>query len=116
MHVTKVFSGDDGQSHFADMDVPLSDGGEIGRLSEFIPAHGLVLRETDEDYDYDWHNAPRRQFVFLLRGGVEIEVGDGEIRRLLPGEVLLVEDTTGQGHRSRAIDHQARISAFVTLD
>ncbi len=116
MQVTKIFTGEDGKSHFAVIDIPLTDGGEIGRLSAFIPTSGLVLRETGAEYDYTWHNAPRRQFVFMLKGGVEIEVGDGEVRRLLPGEVLLVEDTTGQGHRSRSIDHQARVSAFVTLD
>jgi hypothetical protein len=116
MHVTRVYTGEDGESHFEDIDFPLKNSGKIGRLSDIIPATGVILRETGEDYDYDWHNAPHRQFVLLLQGGVEIEVGDGETRRFHPGEILLVEDTTGRGHRSRSIQHQARISVFVTLD
>lgn len=116
MHITRIYSGGDGVSHFDDLDYPLADKGEIGRLSELIPATGMILRETGEDYDYDWHNAPRRQFVLLLQGGVEIEVGDGEVRSFQSGEILLVEDTSGRGHRSRCIQHQARVSVFVTLD
>jgi hypothetical protein len=53
----------------------------------------------------------------MLSGGqVEIEVGDGSKRRLGPGDVLLAEDTSGRGHRSRAVDGQARTSLFITLD
>jgi hypothetical protein len=116
MHVTRIFTGDDGESHFADVEIALSNEGAIGWLSDLIPATGMILRKTDEDYDYTWHTAPRRQYVLLLKGGVEIEVGDGEVRRFSPGEVLLVEDTHGRGHRSRNVDRQARISAFITLD
>ena len=51
-----------------------------------------------------------------LDAAVEIETGDGTKRTLGPGEVLLAEDTTGQGHISRAVDGQPRRSIFVTLD
>ena len=117
MRVTRIFTGPDGESHFADLDIPLEDSGSIGSLSDPIEATGAIFRETGPDYDLDWHNAPRRQFVVMLSGGqVEIEVGDGSKRRLGPGDVLLAEDTTGRGHRSRAIDGEARTSLFITLD
>ena len=117
MHVTRIFTGADGESHFEDLDIPLKDLGSIGAMSELIEATGLVLRETGPDYDLDWHNAPRRQFVFMLLGGeVEIEVGDGSKRRLGFGDILLAEDTTGRGHISRAVDDQPRVSIFITLD
>jgi hypothetical protein len=47
---------------------------------------------------------------------VDIEIGDGTVRRLGPGEILLAEDTTGQGHISRAVDGQPRTCLFVPLD
>jgi hypothetical protein len=117
MHVTRIFTGPDGESHFEDLEIPLRDLGPIGAMSERIEATGLVLRETGPDYDLDWHNAPRRQFVVMLSGGrVEIEVGDGTKRRLGPGDILLAEDTSGRGHISRAVDDEPRVSLFITLD
>jgi hypothetical protein len=117
MRVTRIYTGDDGESHFEDVDVPLKDLGAIGSLSELVPATGVVFRTTEGDYDLDFHNAPRRQYVVTLSGGaVEIEIGDGTRRRLGPGEILLAEDTTGHGHISRAVDGQPRVSMFITLD
>ena len=88
--MTRIFTGPDDESHFEDVEIPLRDLGAIGSMSELIPATGVVLRETGSEYDLDWHNAPRRQFVVMLSGGqVELEVGDGTKRRLGPGEILV---------------------------
>ncbi len=117
--ITRVYTGDDGESHFEELEVDLTAGDRagIGRLSELWPATGVVFRETGPEYDLDWHQAPRRQLVVMLSGGgVEIEVGSGERRRLRAGDILLAEDTSGRGHRSRAIDDTPRRSIFVTLD
>ena len=117
VRVTRLYSGADGESHFEDLDVPLAETGPSGRLSELVPARGVIFRETPADYHYGWHNAPRRQYVVLLSGGaLEIEVGDGSVRRLEPGSILLAEDTTGRGHISRAAEKRPRISLFIPLD
>jgi uncharacterized cupin superfamily protein len=76
---------------------------------------GIIFRETDGDYNYTWHNAPCRQFVLMLQGSVEIEVSTGTRRTFYSGDILLVEDTTGRGHVSRAVNGQPRKSVFVTL-
>ena len=116
MRVTRIYATADGESHFADVEIPLSDAGTIGRLSDRVAATGVIFRETPGDYDYDWHPAPRRQYIVLLDGEIEITVGDGETRRFRGGDVLLVEDTTGRGHRTRAIDGRPRRSIFITLE
>ena len=43
-------------------------------------------------------------------------MGDGTRKVIGPGEILLAEDTTGQGHISRAVDGKVRHNVFVTLD
>ena len=116
MKILRVYSGDDGESHFEELEIPLTDLGHIGKLSKLQAATGVVFRTTEGDYEYGWHNAPRRQYVINLDAPVEIEVGDGTVRRLEPGSVLLAEDTTGRGHISRAVDGRPRTSIFVTLD
>ena len=117
MKYLRIYTGEDGESHFEDIEITLNDHGEIGKLSELESASGIIFRETTSDYDFDWHNAPRRQYILILSGGgVEIEVGDGTKRRFHAGDMLLAEDTTGQGHISRAISEEPRVSIFVTLD
>ena len=115
MKITRIYSGPDSESHFEDVDIPLKDGGKIGRLSEPTDATGIIFRETDGKYDYDWHNAPRRQYIIML-GPVEIEVSDGDKRVFDSGDIVLVEDTEGKGHKSRAVNGLPRKSVFVTLD
>ena len=116
MKITRIYTGDDGESHFEDIEIPLKDLGHIGKLSKLMDATGVVFRTTDGDYEFGWHTAPRRQFVLNLDAAVELEVGDGSVRRLEAGSVLLAEDLTGRGHISRAVDGKPRISVFVTLD
>jgi hypothetical protein len=113
--VTRVYSDTDGESHFEDMFIPLTDTGEIGSLSEASPVKGIIFREVVPSYDYNFHNAPQRQYIVLLDGGVQIETSLGEIRIFKPGEILLVEDTTGKGHRTKNIEQKTRRSLFVTF-
>jgi len=115
MKITRLYTGDDGESHFDDIDIALKDSGEIGKMSEVLQATGIIFRETDGDYNYNWHNTPCRQYDIILKGEVEIEVGDGTKRRFGPGDVILLEDTKGRGHISRNLNEQPRKSIFVTI-
>ena len=116
MKITRLYDGSDGKSHFEDIDIPLIEGKPGERRSELIEATGIILRETSGEFNIDWHNAPRRQLVITLAGEGEIMVGDGTTRRFGPGDIMLAEDTTGQGHITRAVDKRPRISIFVALD
>jgi len=116
MKITKIYSDDDGESHFADVDITLADAGPIGRLSERFPVGSIIFRENDAGYDYDWHTAPERQYILLLDGEIEIEVSDGERRIFRGGDVIFVGDTDGKGHRTRATNNRPRRSVFVALD
>ena len=44
-----------------------------------------------------------------------MEIGDGTKIRLHPGHILLAEDTAGQGHISRSVGTEDRISLFIPL-
>ena len=116
MKITRLYTGTDNESHFENIEIELESAGEIGQLSEKVNATGIIFRRTEPDYDYDWHNAPERQYIIMLDGAVDVEVGDGTVRRFSTGDILLVEDVTGRGHKSRAVNNEARTSVFVTLD
>lgn len=115
MKATRIYADAQGISHFAELDLALEDAGTIGRLSAPQPGCGVVFRETEATYDYDWHQPPRRQWIVLLDGEISLEVGDGETRRFRGGDVLLVEDTTGRGHRTRQLSPGIRHSLFIPL-
>ena len=105
MIVTRIYSGADGQSHFDELDIPFAVS-EAGAMSTKIPIESIFFRDTTDAGPavWDYHVAPRRQFVVHLKGRTEIEVGSGEKRVFGPGDVLLADDLTGQGHISREIE------------
>jgi hypothetical protein len=115
MQVTRVYTGDDGRSHFEDIEVELTERSAMGSISAMWAAKGVLFRQVDGDYDLGFHNAPRRQFVVNLVGSVEIEVGGGAVRRLGPGSILLAEDTEGEGHISRNVNGEPRECLFIPL-
>ncbi len=118
MKATRIYSRQDGKSAFEDFEIELENAGDIGNLSKIYNVTGIIFRETDGDYDYNWHNAPpQRQFVLMLEGEVDITSGEGETRRFgTGGDILLAEDTTGEGHLSRAVNNRSRKSVFVILE
>ncbi len=116
MQVVRIFTGADNESHFEDLQVPLEAMGAAGAMSKPVAVSSVIFRETAEDYNLDFHPAPRRQYVVNLTGGVEIETGSGEIRVLGPGDILLAEDTTGRGHKSRAVNDEPRRCLFIALE
>jgi len=113
--ITKIYSDANGDSHFEDFDVPLNNKGDIGFLSDDEPAKSIVFREVAPSYDYDFHNAPDRQYIILLEGGVEIETSLGEKRSFTTGSVLLMEDLTGKGHKTRNLEQAVRKSIFIKV-
>jgi quercetin dioxygenase-like cupin family protein len=63
----------------------------------------------------DWHPAPRRQYVIILSGELEIGLSDGSLHRFGPGDARLVEDTTGKGHTTRTVSQTPVIAAVIPL-
>ena len=109
----RLYEDSDGISHFEDVEVPLTDNGMASLLSQTLTVTGLNFRRNRLDYNLDYHPAPRRQFIVNLSGAVEITASDGEARVFGPGSIMLVEDTTGKGHISKAVGNEERRSLFI---
>ena len=102
--LTRIYTGADGQSHFEDLGLPADD---IHRIAT-KPGEDLVFRHSAANAFSDWHHPTRRQYLIVLEGQMEVTCGSGDTRRFQPGDVLLAEDLTGQGHQTRAIDGRYR--------
>ena len=114
--VTRIYSDENVDSRFEDQEIPLKEGGEIGYLSDLVPAKGMIFREVLPAYEYDFHNAPQRQYIILLDGEIEIVTSLGDKRQFKGGDILLVEDTHGKGHKTRNLQSIRRKSIFIPLE
>jgi len=114
MKIVRLYTGADNESHFEEVEVDLNLHGHF-EASTLQPAHGIIFRRAPATHLSNYHTAPKRQYVITLAGQVEIETGDGTIRRFGPGDVMLAEDTTGQGHISKAVGDKDRISLFLPI-
>lgn len=113
--ITRVYADPKGESHFEDIELPLEEAGDIGFLSKKIPAKEVMFRKVKPTYDYDFHTAPQRQFIILLDGEIEIETSLGEKRQFRGGDILLMEDTEGKGHKTKNLQEMERKSVFIVL-
>ena len=67
----RIYTGDDGQTHFEDLDLPADRSIHSGM--QVTP--GVNFRRFEPGYFSDWHTAPRRQYVITLAGEMEIGIG-----------------------------------------
>jgi len=113
--VTRIYSGADGKTKVEEITLPLKARDSGSETSASIPVTSMQFRHTTPAYNLDWHPAPRRQLVVTLSGESEIELEGGRTMRFGPGHILLAEDTTGQGHKSRAVPGTDRIALDIAL-
>ena len=110
MGTFRLYTGPDGQSRIDTID--------LGRMTEWtkgLAATQISFRVWPVGEFLDWHPAPRRQFVIILSGQLEIGLGDGSKRVFGPGDARLVEDTTGKGHTTRIFGGQICVTATIPL-
>ncbi len=100
-----IWVDDQGHSYLGEVDLPQS-GNErrVGaapqnvkywRVAKYLPGH-YVDFSTVEDI----------QFVSVMSGRMELTVSNGEKRNLARGDMILLQDTSGQGHCTRVLGHE----------
>lgn len=115
IRLVRLFTGDDGQSHFTIGEVPWTAAGAVNAISAKEAVAAISFEETTAGGSRDWHNAPCRQYVITLAGTLRFETRGGDGFTLAPGDILLAEDTTGGGHRWRLADADPWRRVYVTL-
>jgi hypothetical protein len=115
MRIVHLHTGSDGESHFADLEVEITEDAGGTKFELLTAVQGFAVRDLVASWSNDFHNAPRRQLVLQLNGRGEIVCGDGTSRVLGPGDLLLADDITGKGHISREVEGPRRL-ALIYLD
>jgi quercetin dioxygenase-like cupin family protein len=120
MKYIRLYADAEGISHFEDAEVVLTESAYAPPAPPFFvstreAATGLAMTTLPAGWFGDWHPSPRLQWWFQLSGELEVEAGDGEKRRLGPGPIVRVEDTTGRGHTTRVIGDASVHAVYVHL-
>lgn len=111
----RLWTGDDGQSHFESGLVDLVPGVRGDFLSSKMNAVSISFQETDAGGKFEWHTAPVRQFVITLSGTLDFVTREDKHFILHPGIILLAEDTAGGGHSWKLVDSEPWRRIYVVL-
>ena len=108
VHYWHLYTDAAGVSHFKQEDMPfkaapiagLKDPPVMASLAGASSATLLLLKAGQVE---DWHNAPRKQFMIVIQGASQVTASDGTVKEFHAGEMVLLEDTKGKGHITKAI-------------
>jgi hypothetical protein len=98
-HFTKVtlFTDVDGRARFREDAVELSEGKPAAMLSPLMPSGGCQLRRSPVGFRSEFHCTGEPQWVFILRGQMEIGLQDGSSRVFGPGQHFYSADVLPAG-------------------
>ena len=115
---TRIYHDDLGDSHLETISVDCKADREATseiKRSTSESATNFTFIEAPRNWNYEWHNAPRRQYVLLFGGEIELETSDGEVKHLFPGAVIFAEDTQGKGHITRSVGNTSVVLGIVPI-
>src|ERR1700757_5262877 len=107
----RVYSGADEQARFGDLEFTLASK-EFAppappvNVSEPVGASAFMVLRSPAGWTDATHPTPARQFMIVLEGSLEVSAS-GETRLLSARDLILLEDTTGPGHRSTVLEDLA---------
>jgi quercetin dioxygenase-like cupin family protein len=111
-----VYADAAGASHFREEHFDFTRGRDASSSIHVLEAKGdATLLRLKAGAVEDWHNAPRAWFLIVLQGTSEVTTSDGQVRQFGPGSVVLLDDTTGKGHQTRAIGKIDHIAAVIPI-
>jgi len=90
MSFTKVvlFTDRDGRARFREEEIALGEGTPQSQLSQLFASSGYQLRYSPVGFRSQWHCTPTPQWVFILRGEMEIGLRDGTLVGGLAGLLI----------------------------
>ena len=87
----------DGRARWREASVALDQGKPQAMLSALLPSGGYQWRESPVGFRSDFHCTLDPQWVFILRGQMQIGLQDGSRRTFGPGEHFYSADTLPPG-------------------
>lgn len=117
-----LYTDADGRAKFREEQIALSEGTPQSMLSPCFRSGGYQLRQSPVGFRSEFHCTGAAQWLFVLRGQMEIGLRDGISRRFGPGEHFysadllpngVVFDPQVHGHRSCQVGPDPLVTLFV---
>ena len=120
MRYTRLFSDELGESHFDEVEIEFAstdyvEGAAPLKLSPPQAAVDYRFMDAPAGWTSEWHPSSASNFFVVLSGEWEVNASDGEARRFKTGDVLLVEDVTGIGHKSRVVSEEDSVAVMIEV-
>jgi quercetin dioxygenase-like cupin family protein len=117
---THLYSDANGISHFKaeQLDfkpLPGNSASQSLTMHVLAGAQGATFLRLRQGAVEDWHIAPRTQFLIGVQGESEVTTADGKTMRVKPGDIVLMDDTRGKGHRTAAVGSQDHVAMVVPV-
>lgn len=117
-HYTRLGVDNEGHTYFAEESINLNLW-TSGLAMVSLPQTSDVVRFFMAKPNWQMlnlHHAPKRQYLLVLQGILEIQTSLDVKKQFKQGNVLLVEDTYGYGHRTRNAGDMDLILAWVSIN
>jgi len=92
-----------GISHLSTVTLPRAPGSDPLLLNARLTTTDTEIGVSPPGTFIDWHRVSSPRLLIVLSGTLEVGLGDGTIRQLHAGDIVLAADTTGRGHTSRSV-------------
>jgi len=103
MKYIELYTGNDNKSHFKEVESTHGSNEPLGCYSLPYAVQSMFFREFNAGAHFDWHTAPRPQYIIYLEGEVEVETSSGEKCIFKAGDILFANDLSGEGHRTKTL-------------
>jgi quercetin dioxygenase-like cupin family protein len=115
MKIPNIYVDEYGHSYFGHAELP--QRGDPTRRIQAASQQVLYwqIREIKPGHFIDFKPNPAPQFVAVLSGTLVLTVSNGETRYFTRGDMVLLQDVTGQGHITRTQGHEPCRSLVITL-
>jgi uncharacterized cupin superfamily protein len=107
MKAYRLYTTTDGASAF--------QKGQIKDLQKIESDYFFFQQDPSDRRSYEWHPAPREQYVITLKGTIEFTVTDGNSFMIEPGDVLIAKDVESSGHKWKMLSEQSWTRVYIAL-
>ena len=121
MKFIKLFSDDNGESHWEDINVTMEERSFAPPAQDIEISEPEIVKQTmflrlRSGWNEPIHPTPVAQKLICLTGTVRVTASDGESRDIGPGDVWHMEDKNGKGHHTMVTSQEDFESMIIQYE
>ena len=120
MQYIRLYADENVETHFEQVPMELSETdyrppAPLMFVSHAYETDALQFVRLPAGWVGDGIHPPQHQFMLCLEGRLEIRLSDGSRRSFRPGSTVLMENTSGKGHRSEVKGSKDFVAAIIPV-